>query len=333
MPDTLDLSIIVPVYDEEESLGPLDAEIRSALEASGRSAEIIYVDDGSRDGSADVLRTLWRDARGGRFPTRVISLRRNFGQTAAIAAGFDLAKGAIAISMDADRQNDPRDIPRLVAKFDEGFDVVSGWRRHRKDRAISRRLPSAVANWLIRRLTGVELHDFGCTLKAYRTPLLKECRLYGDMHRFIPAYLANLGASIAEIEVEHRPRVTGVSKYGAQRIFKVMLDLVLIRFMTVYYNRPMHFFGQAALVLLALMGVVGTLMVVFKYGWLRLVGIDYQVSFIQTPLPALAASFLIGAISSIFFGILGEVLIRIHTESQGQRPYSIASILDTEAER
>lgn len=329
----IEISIVVPVLNEEDNLAPLDAELREMLSAFGRPAEILYIDDGSRDRSLEIMEGLVRDAAAGpgTIPTRLIKLRRNFGQTAAIAAGFDRAQGEIIVPLDADLQNNPADVPRLVAKLEEGYDAVSGWRRKRNDKAFSRRLPSLVANKLIVWVTNVRIHDFGCTLKAYRASALRQVKLYGDMHRFIPVYLARFGARVTELEVDHRPRTAGESKYGVQRVFRVVLDLVLILFMTRYYTRPMHFFGQAALLFVFLGFLVLGFMVVFKYGWLRMIGIDYQASFVETPLPGLAGTFLSGAISSIFFGILAEILIRIHHESQDQTSYSIENILDSES--
>lgn len=324
-----ELSVVVPVYNEEESLRPLDAEIRAALLSTGRSAEIIYVDDCSRDKSLQVLEALCAAPQQSGVRTRIIKFRRNFGQTAAMDAGFELADGAVVFPLDADGQNNPADIPRLLVEYEKGYDVVSGWRKNRQDKAITRKLPSWVANRLIGRISGVRLHDYGCTLKAYRGSLLKELHLYGEMHRFIPLYLAILGAKVTELPVDHRPRLKGVSKYGSRRIFKVFLDLLLIRFMTRYYNRPMHFFGQVALGFMALLAVSVFFMVVFKFGWLRLIGIDYQATFIQTPLPAMAATFLIGAIVSLFFGILAEVLVRVHYESRGAKPYNVQKIYDS----
>ncbi|HEX3999489.1 MAG TPA: glycosyltransferase family 2 protein [Pirellulales bacterium] len=324
-----DLSVVVPVFNEEESLRPLDAEIRAALRSTGRSAEIIYIDDCSRDSSLAVLEELCRAADETRIRTRIVRFRRNYGQTAAMDAGFELAEGAVVFPLDADGQNNPADIPRLLAEYEKGYDVVSGWRKHRQDKAVSRKLPSWVANRMIGRVSGVRLHDYGCTLKAYRGSLLKELHLYGEMHRFIPLYLAILGAKVTELPVDHRPRLKGVSKYGSRRIFKVFLDLLLIRFMTRYYNRPMHFFGQVAIGFMALLSVSVCLMVIFKFGWLRLIGIDYQSSFVQTPLPEMASTFLIGAIISLFFGILGEVLVRVHYESRGTKPYKVEGILDS----
>jgi glycosyltransferase involved in cell wall biosynthesis len=326
-PARLDLSIVVPVFDEEENLRSLDDEIRGVLENLGLSSEIIYVDDCSRDRSLEVLKAIL-ESRNGPNRTRIVKLRRNFGQTAAMAAGFELAEGNVIVPLDADGQNNPADIPRLLDTLGRGFDVVSGWRRKRRDGILSRIIPSRVANFLISRISGVRLHDHGCTLKAYRALLLKEIRLYGDMHRFIPVYLGRRGARVTEIEVEHRPRRTGVSKYGGQRVFSVLLDLVLLRFVSRFYSRPMQFFGQIALLfLLATLGVA-FLMVVFKFGWLRAIGIDYRASFVQTPLPAVAAAFILGAINSLFFGVLGEILIRADYESRGAKPYAVEAIFE-----
>jgi glycosyltransferase involved in cell wall biosynthesis len=328
-PESCELSVVVPVYNEEECIAALDAEIREALRSSGRTAEIIYVDDFSRDRSRAVLNDLAQRAAGDPIRTRVVLLRRNYGQTSAMAAGFELAAGRVVFPLDADRQNNPADIVRLLEIYEQGYDCVSGWRLHRRDKSLSRKLPSMVANWLIGRVSGVKLHDYGCTLKAYNGALLKELNLYGEMHRFIPLYLARLGARITELPVDHRPRTTGVSKYGGRRIFKVVLDLLLIRFMTRYYSRPMHFFGQAAILFAALVAASAALMVIFKYGWLRYIGIDYQATFIQTPLPIVASMFFVGGVTSAFFGILAEVLMRVYHEVQDIRPYRIESIVDS----
>ncbi len=326
---TLDVSVVLPVRDERQSLGALDNELRQALESTGRSAEIIYVDDHSTDGSSELLIELVEAARNHEVRTRVVTLRRNFGQTAALAAGFDLSEGEVVIPLDADGQNNPADIPRLLDKLAEGFDVVSGWRRSREDRFFSRRIPSMVANWLIAKISKLPLHDSGCTLKAYRASLLKEVRLYGDMHRFIPVFLAFLGARVAEIEVDHRPRLAGASKYGGDRIFKVLVDLVLLHFMSKYYVRPMHYFGRLAAFFGLATAFVSMMMFVFKLGWLSVIGIGYQASFTETPLPSLAATFVLGMVSSLFFGILAEILIRIHHESGGFQTYGILRVDDS----
>ena len=319
------LSIVVPVYNEVGSLPALNDEIQAMLAELIHSSELIYVDDRSTDGSWEMLARFCDTATHPGIVVQALRMRRNYGQTAAMAAGFRAARGHIVVPMDGDGQNNPADVPRLVARLEEGYDVVSGWRRHRKDKAISRKLPSNVANRLIGQASGVYLHDYGCTLKAYRGHLLRELRLYGEMHRFIPLYLARLGAKVTELEVDHRPRVHGVSKYGSRRIFKVGLDLFLVRFMTRYSTRPLHFFGKTALAFLSAFFATAGLMVVFKYGWLRFIGLDYQASFVQTPLPALAGTFMVGAVLSLFSGIIAELLVRILHESQGAVPYAIAT--------
>ncbi|HYN21886.1 MAG TPA: glycosyltransferase family 2 protein [Thermoanaerobaculia bacterium] len=320
------ISAVVPLYNERENLRLLDEELRAALTELEGPAEIVYVDDGSTDGSFGVLEALAGEQAGSLVATRIIRLRRNFGQTAALAAGFAHSGGEVVVALDADLQNNPADIPRLLAAMANGLDVVSGWRRHRRDAKLSRVLPSRIANWLIGLATGVHLHDYGCTLKAYRRSMLNEIHLYGEMHRFIPVYLARIGARVGELEVDHRPRRAGRSKYGSQRIAKVLLDLVLIIFMSRYFSRPMHFFGQAALLFSLAMTVATVLMVVFKFGWLYAVGIPYQADFVETPLPALAATFFTTAVLSLFFGILGELLIRVYYESQRLEPYAVERV-------
>ena len=326
-PEAFDLSLILPVRDEVECLETLDRELRVTLASMDLRSEIIYVDDHSVDGSSGVLSRIAESA--GQYRTRVVTLRRNYGQTAALSAGFDLAEGQVIVPLDSDGQNNPTDIPRLVNKLREGFDVVSGWRRSRKD-SIGKTLPSVIANWLISRVAGLRLHDFGCTLKAYRASFLREVRLYGDMHRFIPVYLAHLGARVTELEVDHRQRLGGASKYGGERIIKVVVDLVLIRFMSKYYSRPMHFFGKLGVVFLLIAMALGVLMIVFKAGWLSLVGVEYKASFIETPLPVLSATFLLGTVNAFFFGILCEILIRIHYESVGSTAYKVRAVEDSQ---
>src|SRR5919204_1247962 len=235
-----EVSLFLPVLNEEPNLVPLHAKIDEALAGLGHTAEIIYVDDGSTDGSLEVLRGLAaRDPR-----VRIIALRRNYGQTAAMAAGIDAARGEVLIPMDADLQNDPADIERLLAKLNEGFDVVSGWRKERQDKMVSRKIPSAIANWIISFIGGVKLHDYGCSLKAYRREFIKEGKLYGEMHRFIPIYASWVGARVTEIPVRHYKRTMGRSKYGLGRTFKVMLDLLTIKFMASYHTKPIYVFGM-----------------------------------------------------------------------------------------
>jgi glycosyltransferase involved in cell wall biosynthesis len=331
MPNTPDpqvtVSIVIPIYNEIENLDLLDTELREVLGDAPWPIEVVYVDDCSSDGSAERLDELARTAK--TIPTTVIHLTRRFGQTAAMSAGFARAGGSVVVPMDGDLQNDPRDVPRLVEALGSDFDVVSGWRKQRQDHTWRRRLPSRAASWLISRLTGVRLHDFGCTQKAYRAEMLQQLRLYGEMHRFLPAYLASLGARVTELEVHHRARRAGQSKYGFRRLFKVVLDLSLLVFMARYHSRPMHFFGQAALVFFALFGLAAGLMVIFKFGWLSALGIDYRASFVQTPLPGLAATFFLGGIGSLFAGILGELLVRVQHESGGTQPWKVRSVISS----
>src|ERR1041385_4346098 len=237
--DAPEISIFLPVYNEEPNLLPLHAKLNEALKALGRSAEIVYVDDGSTDGSLKILSQLAEmDPR-----VRVVALRRNYGQTAAMAAGIDAASGKVLIPMDADLQNDPADITRLLDKLDEGYDVVSGWRKNRKDKMVTRKIPSMIANRLISWIGGVPLHDYGCSLKAYRRESLEDVRLYGEMHRFIPIYAAWAGARVTEIPVEHHARTMGKSKYGLSRTIKVVFDLMTIKFMASYQTKPIYIFG------------------------------------------------------------------------------------------
>src|SRR6266705_2341811 len=236
-----EISIFLPVFNEEPNVRPLHAKLDDALQKLGRSAQIIYVDDGSTDGSLNVLRQLARaDPR-----VRVVALRRNYGQTAAMAAGIDAARGEVLIPMDADLQNDPADIVRLLEKLDEGYDVVSGWRRNRQDRLFTRKIPSMIANRLISWIGGVPLHDYGCSLKAYRRESLADVQLYGEMHRFIPIYASWSGARVTEILVEHHARTMGQSKYGLSRTIKVIYDLMTIKFMASYQTKPLYVFGWA----------------------------------------------------------------------------------------
>ena len=320
----IDLSVVVPVFNERESLTLLDAEIRRALDNVQRTAEVIYVDDGSRDGSGQLLRQLAADAATTKdHPTRVVTLRRNFGQTAAMSAGFDAAAGQVIIPLDADGQNNPADIPRLLKELDRGYDCVSGWRVARQDRGLTRRLPSQMANWLIGRVSGTQLHDTGCTLKAYRRDSLSQLRLYGDMHRFLPLYLAAQGARVTELPVDHRPRSCGVSKYGAERVLRVVCDLFLIRFLTRYATRPLQFFGRMALAGIFATVAATVLALILHCGWLTSLGISAR-DWAATPLPTIAAVFLVGSSLAIGLGLLAEVLMRVYYESQGRRPYRLA---------
>src|SRR3982751_6051807 len=256
-----DISVFLPVFDEEPNLRPLHEKMDKALEQLGRTAEIIYVDDGSKDGSLAILKELAaKDAR-----VRVVALRRNYGQTAAMAAGIDAARGRVLIPMDADLQNDPADIKRLLEKLDEGYDVVSGWRKDRKDKMVTRKIPSMLANRLISWIGGVPLHDYGCSLKAYRRESLEDVRLYGEMHRFIPIYASWAGARVTEIPVEHHARTMGKSKYGLSRTLKVVFDLMTIKFMASYQTKPIYVFGMFGVLAIALSFIAGVWAVVLKF--------------------------------------------------------------------
>lgn len=304
-------SIVIPVYYEAGNLEPLFRNISAVLPQLDGACEIIFVDDGSRDGSfAELSMIAAKDSR-----VKVIRFARNFGQTAAMAAGFEHASGEVIIPMDADLQNDPADIPRLIAKLNEGYDVVSGWRKKRQDDSF-RTIPSKIANNLIGKVTGVMIHDYGCTLKAYRKDILDEVRLYGEMHRFIPAYAAWNGGRVTELPVSHHPRTIGRSKYNIWRTFKVILDLLVVKFLTTYMARPMHFFGVIGFVSIGLSVLSGFAAVVLKIGW--------SVSFILTPLPLLTALFFIVGIQFVLMGIIAEMLTRTYYESQGKSTYRVA---------
>ena len=312
----MDLSIVIPCYNEVESL-PRLAEVLdrfvAGFEGDGGRCEVLLVDDGSTDGSGDLA----ADLAGARPAWRLLTLRRNFGQTAAMAAGFDLARGEVVVPLDADLQNDPADIPLLLAKLDEGYDVVSGWRRDRKDPWLTRRLPSAVANWFISRVGGLRLHDYGCTLKAYRREVLGHIDLYGEMHRFIPLHAKWAGARVAEVPVRHHARDLGRSKYGLGRTFKVLLDLITVKFLGDYSTKPLYFFGALGF-LLCLAGVVcGGVTLVQKYtigAWVH-----------RNPLLLLAVFLFIVGLLLVLLGLLAELLVRIYHEAQGKPIYLVAA--------
>jgi glycosyltransferase involved in cell wall biosynthesis len=311
----MDVSVIVPIFNERDNLRALHAEIVSALRSTGRSYEIIYVNDGSTDGSREVLREL----HGEDADVRVLSLRRNFGQTAALAAGFEHADGAIVVTIDGDLQNDPADIPRLLEKIDEGYELVTGWRKVRRDGFWLRRAPSLAANWLIRMSTNVRVHDYGCMLKAYRSDIARGLRLYGEMHRFIPAIAGDLGASISEIVVNHRPRMHGTSKYGLSRTLRVVLDLMTVRFLSVFSTRPIHVFGTAGLLLGAGGGVV--------LAWLGFQRIFLGVELGSRPIVLLAMLLVMAGVQLVTLGLLGEMLARTYHESQGKPIYVVGEDL------
>lgn len=303
------LSIILPVYNEQGSLEKLYQELKAVLTAGGFDYEIIAVNDGSKDRSFEVLQIL--AAQDPRF--KVLNFRRNYGQTAALSAGIDLASGDILIPLDADLQNDPADIPKFLAKMKEGFDVVSGWRKQRKDNW-TRKLPSQMANWLISISTGVKLHDYGCTMKAYKRDLVKDIQFYGEMHRFMPAYASWYGARIAEIAVNHRERKFGKSKYGFSRVFRVILDLVAVKFLMNYLTKPIHFFGKIGFAALFLSFLSGLAALYYKF--------FRGTSFILTPFPLLTVFLAILAVQFILMGLLAEILTRIYYNSE-RTSYSI----------
>ncbi|WP_022669758.1 glycosyltransferase family 2 protein [Hippea alviniae] len=314
------ISVVVPVYNEEENVGILYEKIKKVMEDNNYEHEIIFVDDGSTDKTFEKLKEIAEKDK--KF--KVIRFRRNFGQTAAMAAGFDYAKGEIIVSMDGDLQNDPEDIPKLIDKLNEGYDVVSGWRKDRQDEP-KRVFLSKVANKLISKITHVELHDYGCSLKAYRACVAKNLHMYGEMHRFIPA-LANIyGASIAEIPVKHHPRKFGKSKYNLSRTFRVIVDLILVYFMQKFMTRPMHFFG----VLGFFMAFAGFLI----DGYLAFEKMFFGVSIGNRPLLLLGVLLILTGVNFLGIGIISEISTRIYYESQGKKIYNIKVILNDDSEK
>jgi glycosyltransferase involved in cell wall biosynthesis len=305
------LSVIIPIYNEVENIPPLHDELREVLGDLESPYEIVYVDDGSSDGSSELLRELARaDAR-----VQLVQFRRNFGQTAALAAGIDASVGDVLIFMDGDRQNDPHSIPAMLDRLDQGYDVISGWRRNRQDAELSRKLPSRLANKLISVVSGVPLHDYGCTLKAYRREVIENVRLYGDMHRFIPAYAAWYGAKIDEMEVGHRPRVAGKSKYGISRTIKVVLDLLALKFLNDFSTKPIQLFGALG-VLCLLAGGGSMLLTLYQL-------LFEEVKANRNPLLLLGVLFLISGLIFLTQGLLAEMVTRTYHESQRKPTYAI----------
>ena len=311
----LDISIVIPVYNEAESLPPLHAELDAILKASGKSYEIIAVDDGSCDNSWQVLKQL-----AGADPHMVVvSLRRNFGQTAAFAAGFDQACGAIVMTIDADGQNDPADIPLLLEKMAEGYDIVSGWRQNRKEPLFTRKIPSRVANAIIASNTGISLHDSGCSLKAYRYDVIKNVRLYGDMHRFIPAFSSWMGVRVAEVPVKDRARQFGKSKYGFSRTFRVFLDLFTLSFLLSFQGKPMRLFGG--------MGVATGAIGVLILAYLAFIKVVDGQPLGNRPILWLGVMLVILGVQFLFFGLLAEMQMRTYYESQGKSIYMTREVI------
>jgi len=311
-----DLSLVVPVYNEKDNLPLLMDAIYAALNPLKKKWEVVLVDDGSKDGSLDVLMAI---AEKDPKHVRVVVFRRNFGQTAAIAAGIDHSEGKIIILLDADMQNDPADIPMLLDKLDEGYDLVSGWRKDRKDNRLTRTIPSNIANGLISRVTGVHLHDYGCTLKAYRREALEGFRLYGEMHRFIPVFAHSVGAKITELPVRHHPRKFGVAKYGLDRTVKVILDLFTVKFLLDYSHKPMRLFGGAG-VLLIFLGAVDLLYLFIRRTW-------WDIPSFSSPLLQVGIMFVILGFQAILMGLIAEQLSRTYHESQSKPTYTIRTIL------
>jgi glycosyltransferase involved in cell wall biosynthesis len=305
------LSILIPVFNEEGNLSLLYEKLVTVLKKAGRPYEVIFVDDGSSDGTLEIL----LDLRDRNPNVKIISFSRNFGQTAALSAGIDFSKGDIIIPMDGDLQTDPEDILPLLQKIEEGYDVVSGWRKDRKDPFLTRRLPSIIANKIISWIGGVHLHDYGCTLKAYRRDILKNIRLYGEMHRFIPIYAQWIGARVSEIPVRHFVRGSGSSKYGMSRVFKVILDLMVVKFLLSYSQKPIYVFGG-----LGLLMILGGF---FSGGFAIYLKLFKEVSFILTPLPLLCVLLLMLGFLSILMGFLAEIMTRTYYESQGKPTYQI----------
>ena len=314
-PTPLRISIVVPLYNEEESIDELYRQLTSALEAYGEDYEVIIVDDGSTDSSFEKLSQIHeQDER-----WRIVQFRRNFGQTAGFAAGFDQARGDIVITIDADLQNDPADISLLMAKIDEGYDIVSGWRVDRKDTFLSRRLPSIIANRMISRTTGVALHDYGCSLKAYRSEVVKNTDLYGELHRFVPALASGYGVRVAEVPVNHRTREFGQSKYGITRTFRVILDLLTVNFLLGYGTRPIHVFGGFGLLSLGLGMLSGVYLTLVKLIGGQDIG--------DRPLLMLAVLLILVGVQMIGMGLLGEMVMRTYYESQDKQIYFVREIL------
>jgi dolichol-phosphate mannosyltransferase len=310
------LSVVVPVYNEAGNIRPLCSALVEVLDGIGLRYEIILVNDGSVDGSLDEMRRAAAEFR----RIAVIDLLRNYGQTASLMAGIDHAAGDVIVPIDADLQNDPADIPAMLAKLGEGYDVVSGWRKDRQDGAIRRKLASRIANRLISMISGVHLHDYGCTLKAYRRDAVKGFRLYGEMHRFLPIYATWLGAKVCEIPVRHHPRRIGKSKYGLERVFKVVLDLIVVKFLDRYFVKPIYIFGGFGILALATSILCLALMLYWKF--------VEGIAMIRTPMPVLAAmTFLVGIVS-ILMGLLAEILVRIYFESQQRTAYTVRSVIN-----
>ncbi len=311
----IDLSIVIPIYNERESIGKLYDNLNEALSKMNLKYEVLLIDDGSIDGTFDELLKVHRKNK----LFKIIRFRKNFGQTSAISAGFNYAEGAVVVTLDADLQNDPQDIPVLLSKLNEGYDIVSGWRKNRKDKAVTRRFPSIVANKIISKLTGVHLHDYGCTLKAYRKEVVKNINLYGEMHRYIPAIASWMGVKVAEIPVRHYSRKYGKSKYGVSRTIKVILDIITVKFLLSYSQSPIQMFGVLGL----FSGIVGFIMTAY----LIIMRIFFNQSLSDRPLFVLSIFMIFIGIQLITIGLLAEVLIRVYHKVQNRTTYVIKDMI------
>lgn len=320
-PKDFSVSVVIPLLNEVQSVPILHEKLHGAMASMKQPWEVVFVDDGSTDGSLQALEVL--AAKDGDH-TRVVALRRNFGQTAAISAGIDHSNGEVIVLMDGDLQNDPADIPKLLKSIEQGYDLVSGWRKDRKDYFITRIFPSRIANWIISRVTGVHLHDYGCTLKAYRREVLTGFRLYGEMHRFIPAYAGYAGARITEVEVRHHPRQYGQTSYGLERTVKVILDLFTVRFMRGYVYKPIYLFGGTGL----LFGGMGTLGLAYLFARKFLFG----AGVVSSPIFLLSALLFVLGIQSLLLGLIAEMVVRTYHESQAKPIYNVRYVINGEAD-
>jgi glycosyltransferase involved in cell wall biosynthesis len=311
------LSIVVPIHNEEHSILPLYDRLTSVLVEIRRPYEIIFIDDASTDRSCELLANLVQTDQ----HLKVIQLRRNFGQTAALSAGFHEAKGTIVIAMDGDLQHAPEDIPALLHKIDEGYDIASGWRKERIDNPITRKIPSRIANWLMSKASGIDLRDFGTTFKAYRAEVLKDVHLYGELHRFIPALASFYGARVAEVPIQNTPRTSGASHYGLSRTFRVLFDILTIRFLLKYFTRPMHFFGA--------IGLIGTALGTLMLGYCLVVKLFWQLDIFREhgPMMIAGALLLLAGLMMFSTGLIGELVMRTYFESQNRRIYAVREIL------
>ena len=316
-----EISVVIPVFNEAENIKPLIIKLNEVLDILGKNYEIIMIDDGSTDNSFEVMRELSKSYK----KLRIIRFRRNFGQTAAFSAGFDAAKGAIVVTLDADLQNDPADIPKLLEELDKGYDIVSGWRKDRSDDFLSRQLPSRIANYIISKFTGVALHDYGCSLKAYRSEVVKNIKLYGEMHRFIPAVASWMGVNVSEIEVNHAPRVSGKSSYGIMRTVRVLLDLITVKFLLGYSTKPIQIFG--------LFGIISLFLGFIISAYLSASKIFLGHSLSDRPMLLMAALLIIFGVQLCSMGLIGEMVVRTYYESNDKPTYVIKEIIEADAKK